>query len=387
MTGPFFERGPVRVECTFAVTVWAQAVMEEHQVLSQVLSILLAYPEIPPEILPPELQVGSPPVALPARVAHAKGEHGRSDFWNAIGSPYKLSFEYAVTVYFVPGLTVARGPRVGTTSVGAAAARRARSARRGAATGPRARSAGGCWRATARPPWRPGCCSTSSAWLAVTQADGRFSFQGLPDGRHAVQARGADGSTADRRDRRSGPAADAAARRDLTSWPPERAAPSRQRLPVCTVIAAHRLSINFPPGGSPGEDTRGSHMPTVFQHPGVYMTEVPPSSRPIEGVATSVAAFVGRTPMGPANLPTRVTSWTEFVRNFGDPNPKIGPFLDDSYMAHAVRGYFLNGGTTCWIVRVEEANFGHVSKALLTSSVDKASPPSRSCRCPGCPRP
>jgi phage tail sheath protein FI len=126
-------------------------------------------------------------------------------------------------------------------------------------------------------------------------------------------------------------------------------------------------------------------MPTVFQHPGVYMTEVPPSSRPIEGVATSVAAFVGRTPMGPANMPTRVTSWTEFVRNFGDPNPKVGPFLDDSYMAHAVRGYFLNGGTTCWIVRVEEANFGHVPKALLTSSVDKADPAFAFVPLPGLP--
>ena len=126
-------------------------------------------------------------------------------------------------------------------------------------------------------------------------------------------------------------------------------------------------------------------MPTVFQHPGVYMTEVPPSSRPIEGVATSVAAFVGRTPMGPANMPTRVTSWTEFARTFGDPNPKVGPFLDDSYMAHAVRGYFLNGGTTCWIVRVEEANFGHVRKALLASSVDKADPAFAFVPLPGLP--
>ncbi|MEA2131380.1 MAG: uncharacterized protein QOJ85_4271 [Solirubrobacteraceae bacterium] len=111
-------------------------------------------------------------------------------------------------------------------------------------------------------------------------------------------------------------------------------------------------------------------MPTVYQHPGVYMTEVPPSSRPIEGVATSVAAFVGRTPMGPTDTPTRVTSWTEFSRIFGDPNPKIGPYLDDSFMAHSVRGYFLNGGSTCWIVRVEEAKFGHVPKVQLTSSTD-----------------
>ncbi len=110
-------RSAVRMECTFAVTVWAQAVLEEHQVLSQVLSILLAYPELPATILPPELRVGAPPVPLLTRIAHGKQDH-RSDFWSAIGSPYKVSFEYAVTVFFVPGVSVARGPRVGTTTVG-----------------------------------------------------------------------------------------------------------------------------------------------------------------------------------------------------------------------------------------------------------------------------
>ena len=193
--GAILDRGPVRVECSFAVTVWAQAVMEEHQVLSQVLSILLAYPELPPEMLPPELHVGEPPVALPTRVAHRKGE-GHSDFWNAIGSPYKLSFEYAVTVFFIPGVTVARGPRVGTASVGATPPGVLDP--RDAAPRPTARAVGGRVLASDGTP-------ADAAWLmldalgrsAVTQADGRFSFHGLPDGRHAVQARGADGSTAD----------------------------------------------------------------------------------------------------------------------------------------------------------------------------------------------
>ena len=33
-----------------------------------------------------------------------------------------------------------------------------------------------------------------------------------------------------------------------------------------------------------------------YRHPGVYVKEVPSGSKPIEGVATSVAAFVGEPP-------------------------------------------------------------------------------------------
>ncbi|GAB3882413.1 hypothetical protein [Terrabacter terrigena] len=36
--------------------------------------------------------------------------------------------------------------------------------------------------------------------------------------------------------------------------------------------------------------------------PGVYVEEVPSASKPIEGVGTSVAAFVGLSPFSPARL-------------------------------------------------------------------------------------
>src|ERR671926_463599 len=97
-------------------------------------------------------------------------------------------------------------------------------------------------------------------------------------------------------------------------------------------------------------------MPTYLT-PGVYVEEVPSANKPIEGVSTSVAAFVGLTPGGPVNTPMRISNWTQFAKIFGDPsNPDNGPFMDGAYMAHSVYGFFQNGGTNCWVVRVGEDN-------------------------------
>jgi phage tail sheath protein FI len=53
-------------------------------------------------------------------------------------------------------------------------------------------------------------------------------------------------------------------------------------------------------------------MPTYLS-PGVYVEEVASGSRPIEGVGTSVAAFVGLAPRGALNAPTLVTNWSQYV--------------------------------------------------------------------------
>jgi len=85
-------------------------------------------------------------------------------------------------------------------------------------------------------------------------------------------------------------------------------------------------------------------MPTYLS-PGVYVEEVEAGSRPIEGVGTAVAAFVGFAAQGPFNTPTLVSNWTQFTEAFGD-------FVDGCYLAQSVYGYFLNGGTNCYVVRV-----------------------------------
>ena len=94
-------------------------------------------------------------------------------------------------------------------------------------------------------------------------------------------------------------------------------------------------------------------MPTYLT-PGVYVEEVPSANKPIEGVSTSVAAFVGLTPGGPQHpdADLELDPVREDLRR--SVNPDNGPFMEGAYMAHSVYGFFQNGGTNCWIVRVGE---------------------------------
>lgn len=85
-------------------------------------------------------------------------------------------------------------------------------------------------------------------------------------------------------------------------------------------------------------------MPNYLS-PGVYVEEIQAGSRPIEGVGTAVAAFVGLAARGPYNAPTLVSNWSQFTSTFGE-------FVTGSYLAHAVYGYFMNGGGNCYIVRI-----------------------------------
>lgn len=113
-------------------------------------------------------------------------------------------------------------------------------------------------------------------------------------------------------------------------------------------------------------------MPTYLT-PGVYVEEIPSASKPIEGVGTAVAAFVGLAPGGPVNTPMRISNWTQFAKIYGDPvNPDNGPFMEGSYLAHSVYGFFQNGGSLCWIVRVGSENGrGTEPRAALPAATDK----------------
>jgi uncharacterized protein len=117
--------------------------------------------------------------------------------------------------------------------------------------------------------------------------------------------------------------------------------------------------------------------------PGVYVEEVPSSVQPIAGVGTSTAGFVGEVANGvtmpaqpgkfvtdslgrpvkdslgnltpvfytvaPAGEPQLVTSWEGFKARFGDFQ------AGNRILAHAVYGFFNNGGTRCWVARINAA--------------------------------
>ena len=87
-------------------------------------------------------------------------------------------------------------------------------------------------------------------------------------------------------------------------------------------------------------------MATSYLSPGVYVEEVDRGTKPIEAVGTNTVGFLGESSKGPVNEPVLVTNWSQFVKTFGD-------FAQCSpYLAHAVYGFFNNGGSRCFVVNV-----------------------------------
>ncbi|MBB0244949.1 phage tail sheath family protein [Streptomyces alkaliphilus] len=119
-------------------------------------------------------------------------------------------------------------------------------------------------------------------------------------------------------------------------------------------------------------------MPSYLS-PGVYVEEVASGTRPIEGVGTSVAAFVGLAPTGPMNEPTLVTNWTQYVASFGD-------FTEGYHLAQAVYGFFNNGGTTAYVVRVGGSPDGFPAEAGGRPGALDAAPAAPAPLSPAAPR-
>ncbi len=85
-----------------------------------------------------------------------------------------------------------------------------------------------------------------------------------------------------------------------------------------------------------------------YLSPGVYVEEIDTGNKPIEGVGTSTAGFVGIAERGPVT-PTFISSFKEYFLNFG------GYFVQnqaDRYLTYAIEGFFQNGGKRCFIQRV-----------------------------------
>lgn len=97
--------------------------------------------------------------------------------------------------------------------------------------------------------------------------------------------------------------------------------------------------------------------------PAVYVEETSFRPKPLEGASTSTTAFVGETRRGPVTsqdtsltqaeldliTPELVTSVGDFERLYGLSSDVRG---QTNYMAHAVRGFFANGGRRLYVARV-----------------------------------
>jgi phage tail sheath protein FI len=152
--------------------------------------------------------------------------------------------------------------------------------------------------------------------------------------------------------------------------------------------------------------------------PGVFVQEVPSQVQAITGVSTSTAAFVGvcgatatlvaKNPSfdptattgdaskrvkfydhaipTPAKTPVLITSWAQFTRAFGDlvadatkDTPDATATSVDSgfqQLAHAVFGFFNNGGSRCYVTRIDDktqldaalATFAAIDEIALVSA-------------------
>ena len=185
----FDGRPPMVMECSYAVTAWTQAVEDEHRLLSQVLAIFYAYPELPQDKLNGRLANGSQAWPIKGRIGQGKGE--KSDFWSAVGGQYKVSLDYVVRLSVESGARLTRGPEVRTQTI------------RTQMTDAPARTVLEMHRSTGKVKDKHGQ-PIADVWVMLPDVgsfvtsgeDGQFRFDRLPPGRHKVLARAPDGREA-----------------------------------------------------------------------------------------------------------------------------------------------------------------------------------------------
>jgi phage tail sheath protein FI len=102
-------------------------------------------------------------------------------------------------------------------------------------------------------------------------------------------------------------------------------------------------------------------MPATFSYPGTYVEEIATGARPIEGVGTSIAAFVGLAPRGLIDRAKRIARFHEFVRDFGDLDAR-------SFLGYSVQHFFANGGREAYIVRLASDD-ARVASATLSGAL------------------
>ena len=89
-----------------------------------------------------------------------------------------------------------------------------------------------------------------------------------------------------------------------------------------------------------------------YLSPGVYVEEYESGTKPMEGVGTSTAGFIGAAERGPVEgAPGLVTNFAEFTRIYGG-YLSADEYGDYRFLAYAVEHFFINGGSRAFIARV-----------------------------------
>jgi hypothetical protein len=94
-----------------------------------------------------------------------------------------------------------------------------------------------------------------------------------------------------------------------------------------------------------------------YATPGVYREVVYASH--LQPQETGVPAFLGLTKNAGTTDAINLRGWGEFVQEFGAPT-------EGTYLGYAVRGFFANGGTSCYVLPLAE-----ISESALEAGLDK----------------
>ena len=113
-------------------------------------------------------------------------------------------------------------------------------------------------------------------------------------------------------------------------------------------------------------------MASTYLTPGVYVEEVASSSATLSAGATAVAAFVGFTAKAPTDdpndpdglQPRLVTNWSQFEQLYGG-------FVSGAMLPHSVYGFFNNGGSLAYIVRIPHTTPAKESGRLALAAGDR----------------
>lgn len=101
--------------------------------------------------------------------------------------------------------------------------------------------------------------------------------------------------------------------------------------------------------------------------PNVPMEEIERGPRPIAGVATSTAAFLGESDRGPVE-PMLILDFSDYQRHFGEVRQGRG------YLEHAVQGFFENGGRRAYIARIAGTGATAASRTVAGLKIEAVGP-------------
>lgn len=107
---------PLRLELTYSVSAWTNAVEDEHRLLSQVLVTLFSYRQLPQDLGSGQSNGASSRLGK-TQTSVGRPREEKADFWTSVGGQYKASIDYVVHITIQSGARFTRGPEVRTRTL------------------------------------------------------------------------------------------------------------------------------------------------------------------------------------------------------------------------------------------------------------------------------